>query len=107
MTLRPSDSVMIANWCRVRGLAWAPWRAQSGTLGVLISRPGQARAEACMISVRGDEFTLAAPGGATLAAASDLPAVFDALDAGVADAPLPRLRVAATAGAGQALVRAA
>jgi hypothetical protein len=85
--LTPMDLKMLTLWCQHRTMRWLPLRTGADTAELLLepltpSRPWQ-RMRLC---VRESGFLLADETGQTLATASDLPALLDALDGGVADA---------------------
>ena len=92
--LTPIDLKMLTLWCGSRAMRWLPLRAGADTAELLLeplaaSRPWQ-RMRLCASD---SGFLLADEAGQTLATASDLPALLDALDGGVADAaPLVLLR---------------
>jgi len=92
--LIPIDLKMLTLWCRSRAMRWLPLRSGAETAVLLLeplaaSRPWQRM----RLSASDSGFLLADEVGQTLATASDLPALLDALDGGVADAaPLVLLR---------------
>ncbi|MCW3477612.1 hypothetical protein [Limobrevibacterium gyesilva] len=98
--LDPADLQILARWCRARRLGW---RRKSGpAAGHVLLEPLMAAAPwQGMLLVAGvDGYLLQDATGETLAFASDLPALLDAVDAGVAEPPrgpagLPALAEAA------------
>jgi hypothetical protein len=92
--LTPIDLKTLTLWCHSRAMHWLPLRSGADTAELLLeplaaSRPWQ-RMRLCATD---SGFLLADEAGQTLATASDLPALLDALDGGVADAaPLVLLR---------------
>jgi hypothetical protein len=87
-TLQRSDLRLLAAWCRPRGIAWLP-AAMSGTCPALWLTPPGRGTEAMLLVLGHAELRLHDAAGQELAAASDLPALLDALDGGVADPPVP------------------
>jgi hypothetical protein len=82
-------------------MRWMPARTDDGSLALLLERRGQALAEAMLIVLHDTGFWLLDSSGEILATASDLPALLDAVDGGVAEsqrrwverpAPFPALR---------------
>ena len=80
----------LAAWCAARGVRWTPARGDDGGQALLLERRGQPAAEAMLVVLDADGFRLVTAGGEELACASDLPALLDALDGGVAEPPRRR-----------------
>jgi hypothetical protein len=84
--LDTADVKILTRWCRDRRLNWMPARADDGAQAVSLGPIGRSSPWRDMLVVAGDDgFCLLDAPGATLATASDLPALLDALDAGVAE----------------------
>ena len=77
----------VAARCTGRGMRWTPARSDDGSPALLLERRGQPAAEAMLVLLRDDGFWLVDGNGDALASASDLPALLDALDGGVAETP--------------------
>ena len=86
--LRRADLLLLTGWCRARDMSWLPGRVGSGEAAVLLERRGH-RAAAMLLVLDAGELRLLDAAGQELAVASDLQALLDALDFGVAD-PSPR-----------------
>ena len=82
--LTRAELLLLAGWCRARNMTWAPGRPRAGTATVLLERSGR-RADAMLLVVETAERRLLDADGQELAAASDLPALLDAVDGGVGD----------------------
>ncbi len=80
----------LAVWCAARGMRWTPARTDDGASALLLERRGQPAAEAMLVILHDDGFRLVDANGELLASASDLPALLDALDGGVAEPPRRR-----------------
>lgn len=80
----------LAAWCAARGMRWVPARTDDGAAGLLLERRGQPAAEAMLVVLHEDGFALLDAAGEELAYASDLPALLDAVDGGVAEPPRRR-----------------
>lgn len=82
------DLRRLTAWCAARRLRWQPARSDSGEQAVLLDHAGS-RQPWRRMEVLADPagYRLRDEAGATLAVASDLSALLDAVDAGVADAP--------------------
>ncbi|MBN8890191.1 MAG: hypothetical protein J0H91_07850 [Rhodospirillales bacterium] len=76
---------LLSRWCRARRLHWQPGVADDGQPAVLLTgaTPGMVW-RGMLLLPTDDEWRLLDAPGDMLAAASDLPALLDALDAGVA-----------------------
>jgi hypothetical protein len=72
---------VFSSWCRARGMTWLPG---SGAAALVLRPQRRADGDALMIAQREGELRLLSRSGDVLAAASDLPALLDAIDAGVA-----------------------
>jgi hypothetical protein len=89
-----AELLLLASWCRARGMRWMPGRAAPGGESLRLetaSGPGAGR-ERLAIALTGTEFRLLGPFGDVLAVASELPALLDAVDGGVAE---PAMAIAA------------
>ena len=80
----------LASWCAARGMRWSPARSDEGAPALLLDRRGQPQAESMLVVLHEDGFHLRNAVGEELAAASELPALLDALDGGVAEPPRRR-----------------
>lgn len=84
--LKGSDVRLLAAWCRPRGFAWLPAAADGGCAALWLT-PSARGTEAMLLVVEQSELRLLDAAGQELAAASDLHALLDAVDGGVADPP--------------------
>ncbi len=84
--LERSDLRLLAAWCQPRGIAWTPAAAHHAGAALWLLPSGRG-AEAMMLVVDRAELRLLDAAGQELATASDLPALLDAVDGGVADPP--------------------
>ena len=87
--LTRAELLLLADWCRARRMTCIPARAVDGADGaaaLLLQRPGR-EADAMLLVVEARERRLLDGAGLQLATASGLPALLDAVDAGVADMP--------------------
>jgi hypothetical protein len=83
--LGPEERVLLDLWCRQRAMRWYPAPGR-GASALMLAHDRWDRPFARMLLVReADEFLLHEANGSILAMASDLPALLDAVDAGVAD----------------------
>ena len=84
------DLKLLARWCHDRRLRWMTLRAADGSPAVLL-RPtsNDCTLEGMLLVEEHDGFRLMDGPGNTLATASDLPALLDAVDAGVAELATP------------------
>jgi len=82
--LRPSDLQVLAAWCRSRAMAWLPGRPRNGATSLLLEPAGRGL-DAMLLVLGPKELRLLDAAGQELAAASDLQALLDAVDGGVAD----------------------
>ncbi len=89
---------LLTAWCNRRALSWSPGRLVDGA-PVMVLRPQQCgRPWQGMALIMGrPELRLEDEQGDTLASASDLPALLDALDGGVAEPPQPGRALAGSA----------
>jgi len=73
-------------WCAEHALRWLPATAECG-IGAMVLEPAQRRRawERMLLLLREDGFHLVTEDGEALAKASDLLALLDALDSGVAE----------------------
>ena len=88
----------LAAWCAARGMRWTPARSDDGAPALLLERRGQPAAQAMLVVLREEGFRLVDAGGEELALASDLPALLDALDGGIAEGPRRRVTPVKAAG---------
>jgi len=81
---------LLTRWCGDRAMHWQPLRSDADG-AVLLLEPAVTRHPWQRMLLRADDagFRLADELGEAMAAATDLPALLDALDAGVADNPSP------------------
>ena len=80
-----ADLRQLSLWCRRHRMSWMPGCSDAGEGGLLLRGGGHRRAAAGMLLLTGQpELRLLAESGETVASASSLPALLDALDAGVA-----------------------
>ncbi|MDE2200332.1 MAG: hypothetical protein KGJ41_15055 [Rhodospirillales bacterium] len=89
-----ADLRRLTQWCRRRRMHWMPGRGPDGEAAILLSLdapPAGARAGGATILLLADEdgFTLLSDAFTPLAAASDLTALLDAVDGGVAESAGP------------------
>ena len=82
----------LSAWCAARGMRWIPARTDDGAPALLLERRGQGLADAMLVVPHDGGFRLVDTGGDILASASDLPALLDAVDGGIAEPPPPRRR---------------
>ena len=86
--LSPTDLKTLTDWCRGRAMRWSPLRADPGAIVVLLEPSVATRPWQRMHLLASDHvFLLEDEAGEALARASDLPALLDVLDGGVADTP--------------------
>ena len=104
LTFAPVDIHTLSNWCKHRGLRWAP--GSSGEPSMLLERQTASRPwQRMVLCHERDALRLLDETGTVLAEASTLPALLDAVDGGVAE-PSPVMapsRVMAVAAACAAL----
>ena len=86
--LKRSDLRLLAAWCRPRGISWLPAAAEGACAALWLMPPGRGVAAMLLVLDR-TELRLLDAAGQELAAASDLPALLDAMDGGIADPPVP------------------
>ena len=78
----------LTNWCRTRRLTWTPAQLEDGAAALSLQRVSASTPWTNLFLVAEDAgFTLLDASGRMLAAASDLPALLDAVDGGVAEPP--------------------
>ncbi len=85
-----SDLSHLVDWCRRRGLSMGPARDADGRVAVLLAPLRTPHASVMFLLADEGELMLRDAAGSTLAAASDLPALLDALDGGVGRQPSSR-----------------
>ncbi len=88
LVLTQSDLLLLAAWCRARDMTWTPGRL-TGDAACLLLEPAGGGRDAMLLVVGKGERRLLDAAGQELAAASDVQALFDAVDGGVADQPVP------------------
>jgi hypothetical protein len=71
-------------------MRWTPARTDDGAPALLLERRGRPAGESMMVVLNDDGFRLVDSNGDLLASASDLPALLDAVDGGVAEPPRRR-----------------
>ena len=86
---------LLSAWCHARAMRWHPLRTGAEATTLLLEPHVPDRLWQRMLLTAGDDLRLDDEAGDVLATASDLPALLDALDGGVADAPAPRRQAAA------------
>ena len=86
--LAPSDLQTLTGWCRNRAMCWTALRVDAVAAVLMLEPRAATRPWQRMRLVVADHvYLLEDEAGQALASASDLPALLDALDGGVADAP--------------------
>ena len=86
--LAPSDLQTLTGWCRKRAMCWTALRVDAEVVLLLLEPRAAIRPWQRMHLVVTDHvYLLEDEAGQALARASDLPALLDALDGGVADVP--------------------
>lgn len=86
--LAPSDLQTLTGWCRDRAMCWTALRVTAEAAVLLLEPLVAARPWQRMRLIATDQgYLLENEAGQALASASDLPALLDALDGGIADAP--------------------
>jgi hypothetical protein len=86
--LESSDLRFLSLWCQARHLSWLPARADGQRwIMVLESRDPAAAWQRMLLVTEGADMRLEDELGEPLACASDLPALLDAVDGGVAEKP--------------------
>ncbi|MCX7381331.1 MAG: hypothetical protein NT133_07925 [Alphaproteobacteria bacterium] len=83
--LDTSDRLVLLRWCRARRVPWSTGDTPGGTAMITLHAT-QGRRTLRVIAAA-DGMRLETEGGDTLAAASGLLALLDAVDAGIADMP--------------------
>ena len=74
----------LSRWCGSRALSWLPGRAENGEPAILLrSRAGRRGWSDMLLVADADEISLVDGSGQTIATASDVLALLDALDAGL------------------------
>jgi hypothetical protein len=84
--LTTADRQFLIRWCRARRVKWFAAVASDGGPAVLLIADTGPRVP-MRVAFAPDGLRLETETGEVLAAASDLPALLDALDAGIADLP--------------------
>ena len=85
--LAPTDLRNLTDWCRHRAMDWMALLVDADAAVLLLAPKAAARPWQRMRLIASDHgYRLEDEGGQALASASDLPALLDALDGGVADA---------------------
>lgn len=85
--LAPADLRILTDWCRQRAMDWVALRVDADAAVLLLEPKAAVRPWQRMRLIAGDRgYLLEDEGCQPLASASDLPALLDALDGGVADA---------------------
>jgi hypothetical protein len=84
--LARAELLLLVAWCRARRMTCIPAGAGAGTAALLLQSVGRG-ADAMLLVVEPTERRLLHWAGQELATASDLPALLDAVDGGVADIP--------------------
>jgi hypothetical protein len=79
--LTRADLRMLSGWCHARGMTWLPGRAEGSAVGLLLQR----NSGSMLLASKAGELRLFDAAGQVLAVASNLPALLDALDGGIAD----------------------
>jgi hypothetical protein len=77
-------------WCGARNMDWSAAAAAGSGLAVLLPRDGRQAGQCLRLVQDKDEFRVETEAGEPLVSASTFPALFDALDGGVADRPVDR-----------------
>ncbi len=86
--LTPKDLQTLTFWCQHRAMRWLALRVDADATVLLLEPQSAARPWQRMRLLATDHgFLLEDEAAQALASASDLPALLDALDGGVADAP--------------------
>ncbi len=88
--LNSSELRTLTAWCVQRDLRWTPAHPAGG-VAVLLLEPRAARTpwQRMLLVLDEPEMRLETELGEALASASDLPALLDAMDGGVAEVPVP------------------
>lgn len=78
----------LSSWCQHHALSWRPASGEDGLTAMVLEPRQRRRAwERMLLILREDGFCLSTELGEALATASDLTALLDALDGGVAEGP--------------------
>ena len=89
-----ADLRLLSAWCGRRDMTWSAAQALPDTPAmVLIPRDARRPWQTMLLVLQGPEMRLENELGETLASASDLPALLDAVDGGVAEPPSIRNRL--------------
>ncbi len=81
-----ADLRVLSIWCSQNRMSWMPGRSDDGEGGLLLRGSVTRHMPAELLLLIGQpELRLVDGGGETMASASTLPALLDALDAGVAE----------------------
>lgn len=82
--LESRELLQLTRWCKARQLHWQPAQTESRQPAILLQSHASRLAWDAMLLVEDDEgFALLDCAGEVLATTSDLPALLDALDAGL------------------------
>jgi hypothetical protein len=85
--LGAADLRLLSGWCRRHRMSWLPGCADDGEPGLLLLAHASGHWwEQLLLLTDAPELRLMDRGGAIMATASDLPALLDALEAGMAEA---------------------
>jgi hypothetical protein len=102
-----SELKVLAAWCRNHDLSWMPSGSEDAGATLVLQPHGSCGAWERMLLIPGEDgYTLVTEDGQTLASASDLPALLDALDGGVAEPVESPVRSYYAIGAGLAVSHA-
>ncbi len=89
--LRAADLQALGVWCQDHRVTWSATRRDGADLAVILEPETASRAWQCMrLVLDAPELRLEDETGQALACASDLPALLDAMDGGLADIALSR-----------------
>jgi len=89
--LDAAELAVLARWCRAAALSWQPLGCAEETVLLLEPRAGERPWQRMRLCAGEAGYRLHDAADRLLAAATDLPALLDALDGGIADAtPAPR-----------------
>ena len=93
MLLDGAELRALSTWCGRQDLSWSPGESEQGPPMMLL-RPRDAGGpwQRMILILEKGELRLENELGETLASASDLPALFDAVEGGIADSPAAGLR---------------
>lgn len=90
--LSTHDLTRLNRWCTARKLRWAPANTKDGDPAILLQSfmPRLPWEDTLLVEAE-DGLALIDTSGGKLAMASEIPALLDALDAGLARSPIPAL----------------